>query len=207
MLDGRNDQGHWSDLYRTRAVDEVSWYQPVPTVSLELIAEAGVHDGSAIIDVGGGASSLPEDLLRRGYRDLTVLDVAGPAIAAARRRLGDRADQVRWIEADLLQWRPDRRYDLWHDRAVFHFLTDQAERERYLQTLRAALAPTGAVVIGTFAADGPDHCSGLPTSRYDPDQLAARFPGFDLVTSRREQHHTPAGVRQPFTWTLLRRVS
>jgi hypothetical protein len=195
---------HWSDVYRTRAVDEVSWYQAVPTVSLELIAEAGVTDESAIIDIGGGASTLAGNLHGRGYRDLTVLDVSGAALAAARDHLGDRAGEVRWIEADLLQWRPDRVYALWHDRAVFHFLTGPAERERYRATLRAALALT--VVVGTFAADGPDRCSGLPTSRYDADQLAAEFPGYALLTSRREEHHTPGGVLQPFTWALLRRV-
>lgn len=201
-MERRDDRDHWSGVYRTRAVDEVSWYQAVPAVSLELIAEAGVTDDSAIIDVGGGASSLAENLLGRGYGDLTVLDVSGDALAAARDHLGERAGQVRWIEADLLQWQPDRAYDLWHDRAVFHFLTGPAERERYLETLRAALAP--AVVVGTFAADGPDRCSGLPTSRYDPDRLAAEFPAYELLTRRREEHHTPAGVLQPFTWALLR---
>ena len=203
-MDRRDDRRHWSGVYGTRAVDEVSWYQAVPTVSLELIAEAGVTYESAVIDVGGGASSLAENLLRRGYRDLTVLDVSAAALAAARDHLGKRASEVRWIEADLLQWKPERPYDLWHDRAVFHFLTGRVERERYLATLRAALAPTA--VVGTFAADGPDQCSGLPTSRYDPDRLAAEFPGFELLTSRREEHHTPAGGLQPFTWTLLRRV-
>lgn len=204
MLDRRDDRRHWSDVYGSRAADEVSWYQAVPAVSLDLIAEAGVTDESAIIDVGGGASSLAENLLRRGHRDLTVLDVSAAALAVARDHLGERAGLIRWIEADLLQWQPDRPYDLWHDRAVFHFLTGRAERELYLATLRAARA--WAVVVGTFAADGPDRCSGLPTTRYDPDRLAAEFPGFELLTSRREEHHTPAGVLQPFTWTLLRRA-
>jgi len=204
MLYRRDDRRHWSDVYGARAVDEVSWYQAVPAVSLELIAEAGLTNESAIIDVGGGASSLAGNLLRSGYRDLTVLDVSAGALAAARDHLGERAGEVRWIEADLLQWRPDRAYDLWHDRAVFHFLTGRAERERYLATLRATLA--SAVVVGTFAADGPDHCSGLPTSRYDPGHLAAEFPGYELLSSRREEHHTPAGLLQPFTWALLRRV-
>ena len=203
-MDRRDDRRHWSGVYGTRAVDEVSWYQAVPTVSLELIAEAGVTDESAIIDVGGGASSLAGNLLGRGYRDLTVLDVSTAALTAARDHLRERAAEIRWIEADLLRWRPERAYDLWHDRAVFHFLTGRAEREGYLATLRAALAP--AVVIATFAADGPDHCSGLPTSRYDADHLAAEFPGYELLASRREEHHTPAGAMQPFTWALLRRA-
>jgi trans-aconitate methyltransferase len=204
MPAGRDDRSHWGSVYADRAIDEVSWYQAEPTVSLELIGKAGVDPASAIIDVGGGASVLAERLVTLGFEDVTVLDVSGEALAASRGRMAARADQVTWVEADLLQWRPGRRYDVWHDRAVFHFLTTRAERLRYVQTVRSALAPDGAVVLGTFASDGPDRCSGLPTSRYAAEELAAQFPGFETMTTRREEHHTPAGALQPFTWVLLR---
>jgi SAM-dependent methyltransferase len=204
MGTARDDRRHWEDMYAEQATDEVSWYQAAPTVSLELIASAGAGPSTSVIDVGGGASVLADALVGRGFTDVTVLDVAPGALAAARTRLGSRAGVVDWVEADLLRWAPGRRYDLWHDRAVFHFLTDRTDRDRYRDTLRAALAPGGAVIVGTFAADGPDHCSGLPTSRYDATGLAAEFPGLSLATSRREEHRTPWGAVQPFTWVLLR---
>jgi hypothetical protein len=142
-------------------------------------------------------------LLDADYSDVTVLDVADSALAAARTRLGPAGDRVHWVTADLLTWRPARQYRVWHDRAVFHFLTDQAERDGYRAVLHRALAPDGSVVIGTFAADGPTSCSGLPTARYAPDELAAQFPDLDVVTTAREEHMTPAGRVQPFAWLLL----
>lgn len=143
-------------------------------------------------------------LLDRGLRDLTVLDIAETALTAARTRLGDRANAVAWITTDLLSWEPARRYDIWHDRAVFHFLTDPADRDRYRRTLADGLADGGHVVVGTFAEDGPQSCSGLRVARYSPEQLAEQVPEFDVVEAAREQHQTPWASVQPFTWLLLR---
>jgi hypothetical protein len=156
------------------------------------------------VDVGGGASVLVDRLLDAGYRDLTVLDVAAAALDRARTRLGSRAGRVTWLVADLLTWVPARRYRVWHDRAVFHFLTAAAARDRYREVLHHALVPGGHVAVGTFAADGPTSCSGLPTARYGPDELAAQVPGYRVVHRRREVHRTPSGGIQPFTWLLLR---
>jgi rhodanese-related sulfurtransferase len=196
----------WEEVYRTRASTEVSWFEAEPALSLELIAAAEVETDTAIIDVGGGASTLVDALVARGYRDLTVLDVSQTALDVVRARLGRDATRVRWIAHDLLTWRPPRRFGLWHDRAVFHFLVASDQRAAYLAVLHAALEPGGAAIVATFAEDGPGMCSGLPTARYAPDDLAAVFgSGIETVTSRREEHRTPAGVIQPFTWLLLRR--
>jgi trans-aconitate methyltransferase len=154
---------------------------------------------TSVLDVGGGASTLVDDLLAAGQRDVTVLDVAGPALAIARHRLGDPAE-VTWIVADLRTWSPPRRWDLWHDRAVLHFLVDPADREAYFTLLRRALTPGGAFVIGTFAEDGPTHCSGLPVQRCAAPELADLLGDVTLVEQRRELHHTPGGADQPFTW-------
>ncbi|MGB0091375.1 MAG: class I SAM-dependent methyltransferase, partial [Solirubrobacteraceae bacterium] len=166
---------HWEDVYATRGARRVSWFQPEPDTSLALIAELGTAPDAAIIDVGGGASRLAGRLLALGFTDVTVLDLSARSLEVARSEMGTHAAQVRWIEQDLLSWIPQRRYDLWHDRALFHFLVDPAHRERYLETLGAALRVGGRALIATFAADGPDTCSGLPVARYDADGLAAVF--------------------------------
>jgi len=200
---------HWETVYHDRGATGVSWYQAEPRTSLDLIDGLGADPATPVLDAGGGASPLAAHLVARGFGDVTVVDLAESALATARRGLGAGADAVTWIAADLLTWRPPRRYGLWHDRAVFHFLTDPADRAAYLATLRAALAPGGAVVIGTFAAGGPTHCSGLPVARYTPDELAAVLTAAgDLTVTGHdtERHRTPAGVRQPFTWVTARRV-
>lgn len=167
---------------------------------------AGTDTDAAVIDVGGGASVLVDELLGAGFGDVTVLDVSESALGTARRRLGAAAHAVRWLATDLLAWSPSRRYSLWHDRAVFHFLVAEDQRVRYLEVLSEALAPGGHVVIATFAADGPLTCSGLPVRRYSPVELATELgAGFETVTTRREDHLTPAGAIQPFTWVLARR--
>lgn len=195
---------HWDAAYRSRGPAGVSWFQDEPTVSLELLAATPT---TSVIDVGGGASILTERLLDRGVADLTVLDVSAEALASARQRLGERAERVAWVEHDLLAWRPERTYDAWHDRAVFHFLVDLEQRERYVATLVEATAAGSRVVVGTFAPDGPQTCSGLPVARYDPMELAAALgPKFTPVTERREVHRTPGGGEQPFTWLALRRT-
>ncbi|MGH3277426.1 MAG: class I SAM-dependent methyltransferase, partial [Streptosporangiaceae bacterium] len=186
--------------------EQVSWFQPEPTVSLELLDSLLLDLARPVIDVGGGVSALTGALMQRGHTDLTVLDVSARALALARRALGDRAGQVHWETANLLDWMPPRRFALWHDRAVFHFFTDPGERARYRELATAAITPGGYLIVATFAADGPEQCSGSPVARYQPGDLAGQFgPRFHTVATRRECHHTPAGAEQPFTWLLARR--
>lgn len=195
---------HWNEVYG-KGPTQVSWYQPEPTTSLELIDELGLAAEVAVLDVGGGASTLVDALLVRHFTDLSVLDVSSTALEAARRRLGSAAQRVRWLQHDLLCWTPIRRYGLWHDRAVFHFLVDHADQEHYRHLLADALSPGGAAIVATFDTDGPLQCSGLPVARYEPDQLiAALGDGYELVASRREEHATPHGLVQPFVWVALR---
>jgi hypothetical protein len=197
---------HWDAVYDRDDLSTLSWHQREPVVSLELIDALGVGPGEAVVDVGGGASRLAGRLLDRGFADVTVLDVAAGALEASRRRLGAHAGQVTWVREDVRSWRPGRRFGLWHDRALFHFFVDPDDRRRYVETLRSALEPGGAVVIATFALDGPETCSGLPVERYDAAGLASvPGPGFELVRSGREEHVTPGGRVQAFTWAALRR--
>ena len=194
----------WDAAYAERGVEGVSWYQPVPTVSLELIDSLGVPCTASVIDVGGGASLLSVDLVRRGFSEVTVLDISGSALDATRQRI-DAGASVTFVQADLLAWRPSRRYDLWHDRAVYHFLVTDEDREAYVRTLRTAVAPGGLVILATFAPDGPATCSGLPVLRYSPDALSAILGDtFEHLASRREEHITPRGSMQPFTWVAGR---
>lgn len=190
---------HWERAWSARPADEVSWYQDEPARSLAMIEDAGLVPADAVIDVGGGASTLVDHLLRRGHEDLTVLDLSRAALDQARHRLGPKADRVDWIETDVLSFQPTRTYRLWHDRAVFHFLLDAKDRERYAAVLRRALTPGGQAVIATFAMDGPARCSGLDVVRYDaPGLLAALGQGLELVDVQEEEHRTPAGGIQRF---------
>ena len=198
---------HWDAVYGRLGPAGVSWYQPVPAMSLELVADLGIPPDTAVVDVGGGASDLAGSLLGRGFSDVSVLDVSPAALDVARGRIGPRPG-VHWIEHDLLTWAPPRRYGLWHDRAVFHFLVDARDRDRYLRVLSAAVAPGGHVIVATFAADGPEQCSGLPVARYDPGALAELLAGMvEVVATRREEHVTPGGRIQPFTWVAGRTPS
>jgi SAM-dependent methyltransferase len=191
---------HWDAAYSTRGIERVSWFQAVPETSLELVHALDILADAAVIDVGGGASFLVDELLDRGYGDLTVLDLSAAALEATQRRL-PAGGHVEFIRADLLEWEPDRHYDLWHDRAVFHFLVDDADKDGYVATLRRAVEPGGKVIVGTFAEDGPETCSGLPVDRYSTaDLVAALGDGFDVLETRRERHVTPRGAVQPFTW-------
>jgi hypothetical protein len=192
---------HWNEIYGRRLPTEVSWYQDQPTVSLTLLDALRATPDQPIVDVGGGASVLVDRLLDRRFGDVSVLDVSATALAHAKKRLAERAESVHWLNEDVLTWRPARRYGIWHDRAVFHFLVEESQRTAYLAALRAALTSGARVVIGTFAGDGPQQCSGLPVQRYDPGDLAAVFGAeFDVVEHRRDGHRTPNGTEQPFTW-------
>jgi SAM-dependent methyltransferase len=198
---------HWNEVYSSRKSDELSWYQREPLQSLMLFAEAGLDPESSIVDIGGGDSTLVDALLERGFRRVTVLDISGAALDRARARLGARAADVTWIEADVTRADlPVNAYDAWHDRAVFHFLVDPKDRERYVLAARHALRSRAILIIATFASDGPPQCSGLTVARYDADGLALEFgAAFELLRSIREVHRTPTGSEQHFTYALLRR--
>jgi trans-aconitate methyltransferase len=198
---------HWDDAY-AQGEDTRSWFEQHPDMSLRMLDSAGVSTVDALIDAGGGASPLTRALLDRGFRDLTVLDISATGVQHARDRLGSRADQVHWLAADVLTWQPRRHYRAWHDRAVYHFLTTDQHRQQYLHTLDTATAPGAIAVFGCFAPDGPQHCSGLPVARYSPAQLARQLGvKWNLMSQAREEHITPAGTIQPFTWIALRRES
>lgn len=198
---------HWQEVYSTKDEAEVSWFQDRPQTSLGLIAQTGLSSDASLIDIGGGASRLVDALLAAGWRDIAVLDIAGAALAKARVRLGPQGAGVDWIVADITAWQPRRRYDLWHDRAVFHFLASPGDRAAYKAALRSAIAPGGHVVIGSFALDGPERCSGLPVQRYSPETLSAELgPDYVLEQALQEDHHTPAGRVQHFQFSRFRRV-
>jgi 2-polyprenyl-3-methyl-5-hydroxy-6-metoxy-1,4-benzoquinol methylase len=200
-------QAHWENVYTTKGEREVSWFQENPAPSLELIALTGLSEDAAIIDIGGGASRLVDDLIARKFRRLTVLDLSGAALAAARKRLGDRGADVQWVTADVTKWEPTQTYDLWHDRAAFHFLTHHADQSAYVDRLKKALKPGGYVIIGTFALDGPERCSGLPIMRHDATTLAAILGNdFVLIDTRRHDHATPWDAVQRFQFSTFRRA-
>jgi SAM-dependent methyltransferase len=199
---------HWDGVYRDQDVH--SWDQIRPTVTLELLDAAGVAPTASVIDVGGGDGAVVSALVDRGHTDLTVLDLSAAALSAGQARLGPRSGDVHWVAGDVRRWQPDRIFDLWHDRAVFHFLVDPADRSGYGLAMRAGTGPGALALIGTFAADGPRQCSGLPVARYDRDRLveavrSASGLDWELLQSAREDHITPSGVVQPFSWVVLHR--
>jgi len=197
---------HWENVYATKRSTDVSWYQPEPETSLRLIKAVTSAPDASIVDIGAGASLLVDNLLAEGFVDLTVVDLAGRSLDEVRNRLGGKASRVTFIRHDVTTWKPTRRYDVWHDRAVFHFLTEPTDRERYVDVAHRALHDGGVAIVGTFAEDGPDHCSGLPVSRYSFEELADTFtPAFVPIQHEREEHATPGGVMQPFTWVVFRR--
>jgi SAM-dependent methyltransferase len=198
-------KAHWEKIYREKGDRDTSWFQPRPETSLALIEATGEPRTAPLIDVGGGTSRLVDRLLDSGRDNLTVLDISGIALEKTRRRLGTRATAVRWLEADLLEADLPGPWRIWHDRAVFHFLTDEEDRQRYLQQVRRHLAPGGHLVIATFGPEGPQACSGLPVRRYSPDQLAEVLgEGFELEETREELHRTPAGKEQSFVYCRFR---
>lgn len=201
-------QAHWQNVYRTRTADSVSWYRPHLEISLELLERAGVSVDSRLIDVGGGASTLVDDLLARGLGRITVLDLSAAALDVARTRLGERARDVAWRVDDVLTAAlPAGGFDVWHDRAVFHFLTDPADAARYARQAALAVRPGGHAVIAGFAPDGPERCSGLPVARRSAQEIEQLLgPAFRLLERRGERHLTPAGGEQSFEYALLTRI-
>jgi len=192
---------HWESVYRSKSPLKVSWYQQEPTLSLWLIASVSLPLDAPIIDVGGGASTLVDKLCDEGYTNISVLDVSASALAHAKNRLAHKANRVHWYEKDVTCFDPPHRFSLWHDRAVFHFLTKRSDRESYINVLRQALEPGGHLIIMTFAIDGPDKCSGLDIVQYDADKLTAELgAGFELMETGFEVHLTPAGNQQKFAY-------
>lgn len=204
-----NPKDHWEKIYTSRSVEKLGWYNLHLRTSLLWIEELGLEAEAPVIDVGGGASTLVDDLLAAGHRSLTVLDLAGQALAAARMRLGDRAEQVNWLTGDIAHVDlPGQHYALWHDRALFHFFTEPEQQLAYRQRLLQALRPGGYAILAVFSPEAPPVCSGLPVQRYGPQQLAAAL-GSELVMQRhcRELHITPGGVEQLYLYGLFRKVS
>ena len=201
-------KAHWENIYATKSVQEVSWYCGRLDTSLELIQRAGLPRNAAIIDIGGGACTLVDDLLRTGFADVTVLDLSAAALQTAQQRLGALSERVQWMPGDVTSAHlAPEHYHLWHDRAVFHFLVTPQERTAYVAAATGAVKKSGFLILATFALDGPAKCSGLPVERYAPQDLARQFPAFALMESRREQHRTPAGNIQNFTWVLMQKRS
>lgn len=199
-------QAHWENVYQTKAVDDVSWYRPHLEVSLRLIADAAPEAGSAVIDVGGGEATLVDDLVVRGYSDVTVLDISPAAIDVAKARLGTSAAAVHWITGDITAVELEAaRYDVWHDRAVFHFLTSADDRAAYVRQVARAVRRGGHVIVATFGPEGPEKCSGLDVVRYDAEHLHGEFgPKFRLLDSVTELHETPWGTSQQFMYCFCR---
>lgn len=196
-----NRKEHWNQVYQTKAPDDVSWYQIRPAISLKLIEATGIGKDQGIIDMGGGASVLVDFLLDAGFTKLAVLDISAAALQYAKQRLGTRAGRVEWFEADALGFDPPHRFGLWHDRAVFHFLTDQADRQKYVQSLKRTLTPDGCVIIATFALDGPLKCSGLDVARYNAVAIGAELGSeFHLLEHTDETHVTPWSTEQRFSY-------
>ena len=199
-------KSHWETVYKTKGAESVSWFQREATVSMDLITRVVPDTSARIIDVGGGASTLVDGLRANGYSNVSVLDLSASALMQARARLGDRAAAVAWIEGDVLSTTlPEAGFDVWHDRAVFHFLTRAADRQKYVEQVRHAVRPGGHVIVATFADDGPSRCSGLPVVRYSSTSLHHEFNGgFQLIESVPERHVTPNGQTQSFIYCLCR---
>lgn len=192
---------HWENVYTKKSPLEVSWYQTHPAISLDLIASTGIDHSARIIDVGAGASVLVDKLLEAGYKDITVLDIASKAMDYAKERLGSRAQKVVWVVADITEFEPSQQYDLWHDRAVFHFLTDKTDRRKYVEALKKTLKPEGHLILSAFSLEGPPQCSGLSVERYDVEKMKKELGDeFEFITSKRESHVTPWQAEQEFIY-------
>jgi SAM-dependent methyltransferase len=209
MAQAMRQKEHWEHVYSTKATDAVSWFQEHSERSLRLIRQTGVAHSAPIIDVGGGASTLVDDLMDSGYSELTVLDLSAAALTAVKKRLGSRAHQVHWMEADITTVvLPIDAYAVWHDRAVFHFLTTPEQRSAYVRAVLRTVKRGGHVIVATFGEEGPRQCSGLPVVRYSPDTLHAEFgQPFELLKHEKEEHHTPFGTVQQFLYCYCRKTS
>lgn len=199
---------HWENIYHTKDVTQVSWFQEHPELSLQFIEHTGIDKTAHIIDVGGGASTLVDDLIDNGYQNVTVLDISGTALEVAQQRLGSKASAVTWLEADVTKVKlPANFYNVWHDRAVFHFLTQAEDRAHYVESVQHSVKTGGHVIVATFGLEGPTRCSGLEVVRYSADSLHDEFGDeFDLVDTTTEAHHTPFGTEQKFVYCYCRKA-
>jgi SAM-dependent methyltransferase len=203
-----DNPSYWNKVYETKGEADVSWFQKNPEPSLEFIRRYAPDRSAAIIDIGGGASRLVDYLWVDGFRNLTVLDLSSEAIAIARHRIGNHGDSIKWIVSDATTWHPDDIYDLWHDRAVFHFLTESDDQSAYIRNLKRALKIGGYLVIGTFALDGPEKCSGLPVMRHSSQTLQNLLGSeFELIESRKHDHQTPFQSIQSFQYCVFKRLN
>ncbi len=199
-----NNKTHWENIYRDKNPHEVSWFQKEPSLSLQLIRDSGVAHNAAVIDIGGGASVLVRHLIHEGYSHLSVLDISSKALAYARQSVGDDAKKIEWFEQDVTQFIPPHRFSLWHDRAVFHFLTDEKDRKDYVKVLKKTLERNGALIIAAFAIGGPKQCSGLDIVQYDAKKLLAELgDDFELIEQKDESHITPGNQLQTFSYFRL----
>jgi 2-polyprenyl-3-methyl-5-hydroxy-6-metoxy-1,4-benzoquinol methylase len=207
-MENLNRVNHWEHIYKTKALNEVSWYQPKPETSLSFFTELQVSPEAKILDVGGGDSFLVDYLLDLGYLDLTVLDISATAIERAKSRLGERAKQVKWIVSDILDFVPQEQYDVWHDRAAFHFLTEDKEVEHYVETTAQGIADNGVLILGTFSENGPKKCSGIPIQQYsESSMIDALQTAFSPIRCISVEHPTPFNTVQQFTFCSFRRKS
>lgn len=199
-------QDHWDSIYLDRAPTDVAWHEPVPSTLSLVRAFTGPTD--PVIDVGGGASTLAIELVRRRYDDVTILDISENALCASRSGLWQHTGSVHWVHADVLEFRPDRRWRLWHDRAVFHFLTEPAQRDHYRAAASTAVASGGTLIVATFAPDGPEMCAGLPVQRYSVPDLAAQFvPAFEFVEGHELMPQSDEGDQRPYVAVVMRRTA
>lgn len=205
-MDTFDRKSHWETIYSTKQLNEVSWYQPTPETSLNFIKALDVPKSASIIDVGGGDSFLVDNLLDLGYTDITVLDISQKAIERAKKRLGERGKNVKWIEADVSKFNPTQTYDLWHDRAAFHFLTDEREIKNYIQSAEKGIKQSGKMIIGAFATDGPTKCSGIEVTQYSEDSLPERFNNqFKTIDCQKLSHRTPFDTIQSFVFCTFQK--
>lgn len=201
-----NRKNHWENIYTTKASTDVSWFQAVPETSLAFLAQSNLPKTAKIIDVGGGDSLLVDHLMEQGYSDITVLDISANALDRARARLGDRAELVKWIVSDASTFSPTETYDFWHDRAVFHFLTDEKDIENYMKVLEKGIKKEGVLVMGTFSEDGPTKCSGIPVRQYSEKSLTERLTAlFEKINCLTVDHRTPFNTLQNFIFCSFRR--
>lgn len=206
-MENLDREKHWNNIYETKELNEVSWYQPKPATSLQFIEALQLPKSASIIDMGGGDSFLVDHLLAAGFENITVLDISEKAIEKAKYRLGDAAQKVKWVVADAAQFQPEEKYDVWHDRAAFHFLTDEHEISNYLKSAKQHIKPKGLLIVGTFSENGPKKCSGIEIKQYSKEALTARFQdGFEKVECININHETPSGSIQNFTFCKFKKV-
>lgn len=198
-----NNQEHWNNIYNRKKAKELTWFQPELKLSMKFIENLGLSPSASIIDVGAGASTLPDSLLKSCFFDISVIDLSLKALEQSKERLGEDASKINWLVGDITSFHLNRKYDLWHDRAVFHFLKDSDSQIQYLKNLKCSIKSGGHIIIATFAEDGPLKCSGLEIVRYSKDELIRKFKDFELVEFRKETHLSPGGMEQKFNYWVF----